>query len=287
MDPLLSLSGFFVGLLVGQTGMGGGALMTPLLVLVFGMHPATAVGSDLLYASATKSVGTLVHGLGQTVNWRIVRRLAAGSVPATAITLLLISQLDLNSRRGDQVISSILGVMLLLTALSLLFRRLFITLVGQSARQSLPPTGCHMDHTHGCWIRRACDDFLGGRGRGTLVARFGELAVADGAAGRLDPWDHLGQLSGGPYARLGLAVHSRRYAGGSRWPNVGSSPDQWSEKNSVLRSTTISSKSRLTTRRRESPLALNAPMPSPWRTRSFAGIPIEIEVPSDGFADRL
>ena len=91
LDPLLSLSGFLVGLLVGQTGMGGGALMTPVLVLVFGMHPATAVGTDLLYASATKSVGTLVHGLGQTVNWRIVGRLATGSVPATAITLLLIS----------------------------------------------------------------------------------------------------------------------------------------------------------------------------------------------------
>src|ERR1700751_4095054 len=123
VHPLYSLSGFFVGLLVGQTGMGGGALMTPVLVLFFGVSPATAVGTDLLYASATKSVGTLVHGLGQTVNWRIVSRLATGSVPATAITLLLISLLDLNSRRGDRVISSILGVMLLLTALSLLFRR--------------------------------------------------------------------------------------------------------------------------------------------------------------------
>ena len=63
IDPLYSLSGFFVGLLVGQTGMGGGALMTPLLILVFGVHPATAVGTDLLYASVTKTEGTLVHGL--------------------------------------------------------------------------------------------------------------------------------------------------------------------------------------------------------------------------------
>ena len=60
---LISLSGFLVGLLVGQTGTGGGSLMTPLLVLLFGIHPATAVGTDLLYASATKSVGTLVHGM--------------------------------------------------------------------------------------------------------------------------------------------------------------------------------------------------------------------------------
>ena len=63
IDPLYSLSGFLVGLLVGQTGMGGGALMTPLLILLFGVHPATAVGTDLVYASATKTVGTLVHGL--------------------------------------------------------------------------------------------------------------------------------------------------------------------------------------------------------------------------------
>ncbi len=58
IDPLYSLSGFFVGLLIGQTGMGGGALMTPLLILLFGIHPATAVGTDLLYASATKTAGT-------------------------------------------------------------------------------------------------------------------------------------------------------------------------------------------------------------------------------------
>ena len=87
VDPVISLSGFLIGLLVGQTGMGGGALMTPLLVLLFGVHPATAVGIDLLYASATKSVGTLVHGLGRTVNWRIVGCLATGSVPGNRSNL--------------------------------------------------------------------------------------------------------------------------------------------------------------------------------------------------------
>ncbi len=79
IDPLFMLSGFVVGLLVGQTGVGGGSLMTPILVLLFGIHPATAVGTDLLYAAATKSVGTLVHGLNHTVDWRITRRLAAVS----------------------------------------------------------------------------------------------------------------------------------------------------------------------------------------------------------------
>jgi hypothetical protein len=128
--PLYSLSGFFVGLLVGQTGMGGGSLMTPLLILLFGVHPATAVGTDLLYASATKTVGTLVHGLNHTVDWRIVGRLAVGSVPATAITLLVISRFDEGSGVASGVISSVLGVMLLLTALSLVFRRQFLAFAG-------------------------------------------------------------------------------------------------------------------------------------------------------------
>jgi uncharacterized membrane protein YfcA len=123
---LISLSGFLVGLLVGQTGTGGGSLMTPLLVLLFGIHPATAVGTDLLYASATKSVGTLVHGMNHTVDWRIVGRLAGGSVPATAATLLLLSRFDLNTGGAGAAISAILGVMLLLTALALVFRRPFV-----------------------------------------------------------------------------------------------------------------------------------------------------------------
>jgi uncharacterized membrane protein YfcA len=130
VDPGFMLSGFVVGLLVGQTGMGGGSLMTPILVLIFGVHPATAVGTDLLYASATKTVGTLVHGLNHTVDWRIVGRLASGSVPATLLTLLVISQYSVSGTAGERIISLVLGVMLLLTALSLVFRQRFLSLVG-------------------------------------------------------------------------------------------------------------------------------------------------------------
>jgi uncharacterized membrane protein YfcA len=135
---LISLSGFLVGLLVGQTGTGGGSLMTPLLVLLFGIHPATAVGTDLLYASATKSVGTLVHGMNHTVNWRIVGRLAAGSVPATATTLLLLSRFDLNTGGAGAAISAILGVMLLFTAMALVFRRPFVAVVGPTMERLAP-----------------------------------------------------------------------------------------------------------------------------------------------------
>jgi uncharacterized membrane protein YfcA len=130
VDPLFMLSGFFVGLLVGQTGVGGGSLMTPILVLLFGIHPATAVGTDLLYAAATKTVGTMVHGLNQTVDWRIVRRLASGSVPATVITLLVISRFSVTGPTSAHLISLLLGIMLLLTALSLIFRRQFLSVMG-------------------------------------------------------------------------------------------------------------------------------------------------------------
>jgi uncharacterized protein len=130
VQPLYILTGFFVGLLVGQTGMGGGSLVTPILVLAFGVPPAVAVGTDLLYASITKAVGTAVHGANHTVQWPIVARLAAGSVPATAVTLLAISQFDLNSNAASGIISTILGIMLLITAVALLFRRRLLDLVG-------------------------------------------------------------------------------------------------------------------------------------------------------------
>src|SRR5438445_8146239 len=91
IDPLYVASGFGVSMLVGMTGVGGGSLMTPLLILLFGIHPATAVGTGLLYAAATKSGGTLVHGLNRNIDWRVVGRLATGSVPLTALTLLALS----------------------------------------------------------------------------------------------------------------------------------------------------------------------------------------------------
>jgi uncharacterized protein len=83
MDWLYPLSGFVVGAIVGLTGMGGGSLMTPLLILLFGVHPLTAVGTDLLYAAITKTAGTAIHSKKGNVDWRVAGVLAAGSVPAT------------------------------------------------------------------------------------------------------------------------------------------------------------------------------------------------------------
>ena len=115
-------SGFVVGLLVGVTGVGGGSLMTPLLMLGFGVHPAAAVGTDLMYAAATKSAGTVLRGVGRTVAWRIMVTLALGSVPATGLALLALSRFDLHGAAVARLISLVLGVVLLLSAASLLLR---------------------------------------------------------------------------------------------------------------------------------------------------------------------
>ena len=93
-----------------MTGVGGGSLMTPLLVLLFGFHPATAVGTDLLYASVTKTVGTAVHGKQKTVDWQIVTRLAMGSVPASMLTLLVMSRVGTMSGSATSVLTKLGGL---------------------------------------------------------------------------------------------------------------------------------------------------------------------------------
>lgn len=120
---MYSLSGLAVGALVGFTGVGGGSLMTPLLVLLFGIHPGTAVGTDLLYAGLTKICGSAVHGRNHAIDWRVVRRLASGSVPAAAVALLTLSHFGMDSRGASAAITTTLGFALILTAVTLLFRK--------------------------------------------------------------------------------------------------------------------------------------------------------------------
>ena len=93
MDWLTSLSGFIVGIIVGLTGVGGGSLMTPLLVLAFGIAPATAVGTDLPYAAITKAGGVYVHDRQGTIDYRIVALLGAGSLPVAIITTVALHQI--------------------------------------------------------------------------------------------------------------------------------------------------------------------------------------------------
>jgi len=122
IDPLYAISGFGVGFLVGMTGVGGGSLMTPLLILVFGVHPTTAVGTDLLYAAATKTGGSLFHGFARSIDWPIVKLLAFGSIPATIVTLYTLSYMNLNSAAAGSLITIVLCGALTATAGMLIFR---------------------------------------------------------------------------------------------------------------------------------------------------------------------
>jgi hypothetical protein len=123
IDPLYVASGFGVGLLVGMTGVGGGSLMTPLLIVLFGIHPSTAVGTDLLYAAATKTGGSIVHGWSRSIHWPAVVRLACGSIPAAVLTLLAIWQLGLSPASQKSLVNLVLCFALLLTATALIFRK--------------------------------------------------------------------------------------------------------------------------------------------------------------------
>lgn len=122
MDWMYTLSGFLVGLIVGVTGVGGGSLMTPLLVLFFGVSPATAVGTDLLYASLTKTLGGWVHSERGTVDWKVFGLLAMGSLPAAVVTIALLKYLALDEKTLRGLVTSVLSVALLATATVLLLK---------------------------------------------------------------------------------------------------------------------------------------------------------------------
>ncbi len=121
-SPLTSLSGFLVGIIVGLTGIGGGSLMTPLLVLAFGIAPATAVGTDLLYAAVTKAGGIYVHDRQGTVDYGVAGWLALGSVPMALVTTVLLHLIAPAPGTLAAAIKGTLGVALLLTAAAIIFR---------------------------------------------------------------------------------------------------------------------------------------------------------------------
>jgi uncharacterized membrane protein YfcA len=136
IEVLYALSGLVVGSVVGLTGVGGGSLMTPLLILLFGIHPATAVGTDLLYAASTKTAGSVVHGFNGTIDWRVVRRLATGSVPAAALTLWVLAVTGAQTGATAHVLGIVLGVMLLVTATTLVFRNRLLRYAGRHGEPS-------------------------------------------------------------------------------------------------------------------------------------------------------
>jgi uncharacterized membrane protein YfcA len=131
------LSGFGVGLLVGMTGVGGGSLMTPLLTLLFGVTPSVAVGTDLAFASLTKSAGTVTHRSRGNVRWDIVGRLCLGALPAALLATLALQYLGpLNAAIG-QVIRYSIAVSVMLTVVAILFRTKLLDWVNRDPGRQL------------------------------------------------------------------------------------------------------------------------------------------------------
>lgn len=115
-------AGLLVGFAVGVTGVGGGSLMTPILIMGFGFSPAAAVGTDLLYASGTKSFGAWLHGRQQTVDWRLVGLLVAGSIPGSILTIGVLEYIGIGPV-VQQVMMFTLGAAVGITALLTLFKQ--------------------------------------------------------------------------------------------------------------------------------------------------------------------
>lgn len=138
------VSGLLVGMLVGITGVGGGSLMTPLIVFLFGFPTSTAVGTDLLFASITKAGGVLVHHRShQSVEWKIVGWMALGSLPSALLVLGLLEHFGSNNPEVTKIINISLGVALILTALSLFFRKRLMK-AGQESESHAPARFAHL-----------------------------------------------------------------------------------------------------------------------------------------------
>src|SRR5215469_18939925 len=128
MDPAIVLFGLGIGVLVGMTGMGGGSLMTPLLILIFGIQPTTAIGTDIFYSAVTKTVGGWRHFRMKTVNMELVRWLATGSVPAAVAGVALVSyvQGQVGEDRLNELVYAVLGGTLLMVGVITLTRALIL-----------------------------------------------------------------------------------------------------------------------------------------------------------------
>ena len=122
LDWLNTLAGFLVGMIVGITGVGGGSLMSPILILLFGVAPATAVGTDLWFAAITKMVGSAVHHRQDSADVGIVGWLCVGSIPAAILTLYFLFLSGGHQMKGGVIITA-LGAMLIVTSMATLFRR--------------------------------------------------------------------------------------------------------------------------------------------------------------------
>jgi len=131
MDVIHIAAGAIVGLIIGLTGVGGGSLMTPILVLGFGIAPAIAVGTDLLYAALTKCNGIYFHHLNKTIDWKIVLLLASGSVPSSIATIYLLENIKISGIDYERIMMLTLSIMLILTSFIIIIKNRLLSFIHQ------------------------------------------------------------------------------------------------------------------------------------------------------------
>ena len=171
MDPAIVLFGLGVGVLVGATGMGGGSLMTPLLILLFGIKPVVAVGTDLAYAAVTKTVGGFRHLAKGKVHRRMALWLALGSCPGALVGVYLLGLLrDAYGDGFDELLIVLISAALLLTGLLILLRALALAEAGRREREHLKMAGRHKAAAVGLGFTIGVVLGVTSAGSGTLIA---------------------------------------------------------------------------------------------------------------------
>ncbi len=178
MEWGFTLAGLFVGTMIGMTGVGGGSLMTPILIFGFSIPPALAVGTDLLFAAVTKAGGVWAYWHRGLVNWPVVIRLALGSIPATLLTLWVLHQSGINEGLHNDWMTTALGIALILTSSALLLKKWIASIMDAQAEHPIVSAlyRIRQDDTH-----KAMATVLTGIGLGVMVTLSSVGAGALGA----------------------------------------------------------------------------------------------------------
>ena len=153
MDFAYSLAGLLVGIAVGATGVGGGSLMTPVLILFYGVSPSVAVGTDLIYASISKAFGVGLHARNRSLDWPLVGWMALGSVPAALFTLMFL-QGQAAGPELDKLIKLVLAIAIVVTAIFAVFQDRVMALIrrGTVVAEDAPPSAWQRPLTVLCGV---------------------------------------------------------------------------------------------------------------------------------------
>ena len=213
IDLRYAIAGFLVDGLVGVTGVGGGSLMTPILIVLFGVPPGTAVGTDLLFAAITKTGGSFAHGFNGTIEWRVVRRLATGSVPASSLSLVA----SVGAVLGVLVtFSSVSAGSIGAMALVLLYPRIpAVRIVGSDIAHAVPLT---LIAGLGHWCNGVCPSCCAFVAAGWIIARHPHRQLDFRTCSRI--WSSLRPGDSADYRWKQIGARCFRWMKSRHWTSI-------------------------------------------------------------------